>query len=89
MEGPPFLVKIDSILSQACRLTVSIRDKRTDDVVSDDEDDERPQKRARIAASKVVQKVWLTIGLTRVCTGYKLLHFSTDTEGILQDAHVI
>lgn len=57
VEGPPYLVPIDGILSQACRLTISPPPKHPDD-----EDDERDASEL----APVPQKNWATCGLTRV-----------------------
>ena len=51
-EGPPPLLPVDDILSQACRIRIMYRNDR------EDEDWEPATER---------QKIWATVGLTKVC----------------------
>ena len=50
-DGPPQLLPVDDILSQACRIRITYRDDR------EDEDQEPATARKRI---------WATVGLTKV-----------------------
>lgn len=56
VEGPPSLVAVDGILSQACRLTITPPPKHQED------DDERDES----AIAPELRKIWATCGLTRV-----------------------
>lgn len=58
--GPPYLVPIEGVLSQACRLTITPPPKHPSDNDERDEDTIAPELR----------KVWATCGLTRVCSYY-------------------
>lgn len=65
VEGPPLIIPITEVLSQACRLTLTVQEIRSQDVQSDDDDDVR-EGTATDQAPCETHHVWMTVGLTRV-----------------------
>lgn len=79
-DGPPALITSDLILSQACRITVSLRSARTgteDDSDAEDDTDRVPHR-----------KVWVTIGLTQVRRSSIDKHLLIMTLFFLQDVQI-
>lgn len=65
VKGPPYLVPIKGILSQACRLTIIQATPHEDDEDDEDEDQDPGLER----------KVWATCGLTKVSLVRSSIYF--------------
>ena len=82
VEGPPCIIPLTSILSQACRLTLTVPEARAEDVASDDEDSHGPVPRPS-ASPGMGAKVWITAGLTRVWTSINCVFFTNNMRLLL------
>lgn len=65
--GPKRIVPIDAILSQACRLTVDLKQQIPDSDNDSDTDTDLDESETEAETSNgPIRKLWFTAGLTRV-----------------------
>lgn len=79
--GPPRIIPVLSIISQAARLAITKNIRDPDGYGSDEDGADRPMVRAS-------QKLWVTIGLTMVCFMRNLLKMQL-TDFNFQDPCVV
>ncbi len=72
--GPPLLIPISLVRSQACRVAVFKYPKRLD---AEESDEEGYSSGRRVGAAT---RVWATVGLTRVSESFLLIFYCTITD---------